>query len=746
MGELRTSQVRDSGLWSEEHDRLPLKQRLKILLARSSFSDLFPDFDSEDDGTSNLPAVDNDAFVKEEDDNGQCGSESFSSASLAREGKVGSWSYEQNHIGDQGGCSDQVIEANKVCVEMVPAEVLSGMESSSCQQSLLSSRDVSINVQCSGHSPSSPFKNPSNCANGGDLLEIKNDNPVDFFDELDHVVLKERQRRLVLSCSQMLGLTKTPLEGNTALSSMPALDDLNKQGAGIDKEETDYVDKESPFGENSNRKMQTTSISGSSKGVIMALPNADHRNSQFLCNWQGNKSIKSGKMTTIQEQVKTCSLEKEFSTSGANGRQNLLSSKSIMHNSGVATQAHAMTCFSENKFSMSGANSRQNLLSSKSSMHNSAVANVVNVKVEPLDNDEASQKSFPSGHLPLDNVDLVKSEPDLSADSNDDELDHLLLRERMKLLSAQVPHSDVVGMEWLSKMVPAGLDCHPIAQESAKPLKINRPRKRRKSATDSVETALEEDAPGLLQVLIQKGVSVNEIKLYGEKESDEALDDLSTEDNFSELEAIISKLFSQRSSLLKLAPLRCAKGDKATYCLACLFSLVEQARYLQFRKWPVEWGWCRDLQAFIFVFERHNRIVLERPEYGYATYFFELMDSLPIDWQIKRLVTAMKLTSCSRVALIENKALVVGEDLTEGEARVLMEYGWIPNSGLGSMLNYCDRVVHDRKSEDTSEWRSKIGKLLIDGYNGGCIVPTDVPKKVVEYNFAQAPQIKMEMN
>ena len=49
---------------------------------------------------------------------------------------------------------------------------------------------------------------------------------------------------------------------------------------------------------------------------------------------------------------------------------------------------------------------------------------------------------------------------------------------------------------------------------------------------------------GLLcgQVLIQKGVSVNEIKLYGEKESDEALDDLSTEDNFSELEAIISKV------------------------------------------------------------------------------------------------------------------------------------------------------------------------------------------------------------
>ena len=61
----------------------------------------------------------------------------------------------------------------------------------------------------------------------------------------------------------------------------------------------------------------------------------------------------------------------------------------------------------------------------------------------------------------------------------------------------------------------------------------------------------------------------------------------------------------------------------------------------------------------IEIFYITYRIVLERPEYGYATYFFELMDSLPIDWQIKRLVTAMKLTSCSRVALIENKALVV---------------------------------------------------------------------------------------
>lgn len=138
--------------------------------------------------------------------------------------------------------------------------------------------------------------------------------------------------------------------------------------------------------------------------------------------------------------------------------------------------------------------------------------------------------------------------------------------------------------------------------------------------------------------------------------------------------------------------------------------------------------------------------MLERPEYGYATYFFELVDSLSIDWQIKRLVIAMKLTSCSRVTLIENKPLKVGQDLTEGEAKVLMEYGWIPNTGFGTMLNYCDRVVHDRKSEkDVSEWRSKIGKLLVDGYNGGCIVSTDLPIKAVQPSFAHSPEIKLEV-
>uniref|UniRef100_A0A0E0KAM6 NAC domain-containing protein n=1 Tax=Oryza punctata TaxID=4537 RepID=A0A0E0KAM6_ORYPU len=275
---------------------------------------------------------------------------------------------------------------------------------------------------------------------------------------------------------------------------------------------------------------------------------------------------------------------------------------------------------------------------------------------------------------------------------------------------------------------------------------FSRRRRRRKTATDSIETALEEDAPGLLQILLDRGILVNEIKLYGVEEHDDMVPDC-TESDFQDLENVITKevqcelcvmsvntdeleLFPQRTSLLKSA-LRHEKGEKAIYCLTCLISLIEQSRYLQFRDCPVEWGWCRDLQSFIFIFKSHNRIVLERPEYGYATYFFEIVKSLPIEWQIQRMVTAMKLSGCGRTALIENRPLLIGEDLTEGEARVLEEYGWLPNSGLGTMLNYRDRVVHDRWNERSgTDWKTKIGKLLMNGYSEGHLVLSHFPTKV----------------
>ncbi|CAN1351609.1 hypothetical protein LINPERPRIM_LOCUS42562 [Linum perenne] len=330
---------------------------------------------------------------------------------------------------------------------------------------------------------------------------------------------------------------------------------------------------------------------------------------------------------------------------------------------------------------------------------------------------------------------LVKSEPEIPDGLHED---HMQLLDRMKLQAA----NDNAKSESSGYFNSSG--DQPLPGELPQ-VKISRTRKRKKTATDSAETALEEDAPGLLHVLVEQGVTVDEIKLYGVVDGDdEPIDESFIEDGFEDLEAVMSKLFSQRNSLLKLAPVRSANPSKPSYCLGCLFSLVEQARYLRFRDWPAQWGWCRDLQSFIFVFERHNRIVLERPEYGYATYFFELVDTPPVKWQIKRLILAMKLTGCGRITLIENKALKVGEDLSEGEAKVLMQYGWTPNTGVGTMLNYCDRVVHDRKNEkDSLEWKSKIGKLLMDGYNGGTIVSSNA-EQATRDDCDELLEVKME--
>ncbi|GJY87660.1 hypothetical protein Tco_0502288 [Tanacetum coccineum] len=374
-------------------------------------------------------------------------------------------------------------------------------------------------------------------------------------------------------------------------------------------------------------------------------------------------------------------------------------------------------------------------------LRTSALPPFPSVKVEPLDEELEILKKDAFNNPYLGNHKSVKSELESNSEDLEDIIDHMILGDRIRLLASRKVPKNVV----YENFEASNDHKQPILSESSKPLLMKQPRKRRKTVTNSIETALEEDAPGLLQVLVEQGVLVDEIKLYGEPELYEGLDESLVEESFSELEEVITKIFPERHSSIKLLPARNARGENTSYCLACLISLVEQARYLHLRKWPVEWGWCRDLQSFIFVFEKHNRIVLERPEYGYATYFFELVDALPVKWQIKRLVTTMKLTSCSRITLIENRALTVGDDLTEGEARVLMEYGWIPDTGLGTLLNYCDRVVHDRKNEnDSSEWRSKIGKLLTDGYNGGTIVLKDIPKKVAEYGVGQCLEVKLE--
>lgn len=576
--------------------------------------------------------------------------------------------------------------------------------------------------------------------------------PDDFADDdLDHIVLKERRRMLLQR--RCLELENAVVKGTSAGFS----EDLVDTYGGRINEGTQSAHMESSM--TRSKYNDISSVNASSVTIIAASSFTANQHSEIPGKSLVPEAPNSRKDMENCETM--CSSDREFAEfNSCAGQCDVQPGSSSMHvptlQASVKVKVEPMEnselnhseknslvmCSFERAFAeVNSCDGQCDVQPRSSSMQVSTLQTSVKVKVEPVENSElihSEKNSLSNFSFP------VKSEKEIPDELHGDGVDYMPLQVRMKnhTLVGKTELNCTGNVVYSSKTVhPALQDAH-LAPESAKPIRVERARKRKKTATDSVETALEEDAPGLLQVLREQGVSVDEIKLYGEVESDDVLEEALNEDSFSELEAVMSKLFFQRDSLLKFASVRCTKDSKPSYCLACLFSLVEQARYLQFRKWPVEWGWCRDLQSFIFVFKRHNRIVLERPEYGYATYFFELVDLLPLDWQIKRLVTTMKLTSCGRVNLIENKSLSVGEDLTKGEAKVLMEFGWVPNTGLGTMLNYRDRVFHDRKNEkDTSEWRSKIGKLLVDGYNGGTIISTNIPDNLIKY---KGTDIKLE--
>lgn len=43
---------------------------------------------------------------------------------------------------------------------------------------------------------------------------------------------------------------------------------------------------------------------------------------------------------------------------------------------------------------------------------------------------------------------------------------------------------------------------------------------------------------------------------------------------------------------------------------------------------------CRELEAFVFVFETANRIVVEKTKREHATYFFEIEEPLAVSCQV----------------------------------------------------------------------------------------------------------------
>lgn len=114
------------------------------------------------------------------------------------------------------------------------------------------------------------------------------------------------------------------------------------------------------------------------------------------------------------------------------------------------------------------------------------IQSLANVKVEPPNPDEfQSSTASAVGPMPFSNFVLVKTEVQTAGDGHEDDLDHMLLRERMKLLSSRNAPSLNANRspKSMSKMMHSDSDCMLDRSKPSHSLKINRPRKRRKTAT-----------------------------------------------------------------------------------------------------------------------------------------------------------------------------------------------------------------------------------------------------------------------
>lgn len=114
----------------------------------------------------------------------------------------------------------------------------------------------------------------------------------------------------------------------------------------------------------------------------------------------------------------------------------------------------------------------------------SRVHSSVKIKDEPLDNsDFLSLGRRVRGDFSL-NILPVKQELRATNKIGDDEIDNMLLRDRMNLLVSQENSEVSMSKNYgcLVKIVPSAVSCSPIS-ESAKPISISRPRKRKKTAT-----------------------------------------------------------------------------------------------------------------------------------------------------------------------------------------------------------------------------------------------------------------------
>lgn len=119
------------------------------------------------------------------------------------------------------------------------------------------------------------------------------------------------------------------------------------------------------------------------------------------------------------------------------------------------------------------------------------IPSIANVKVEaPNPDDFKSSNASTVDQMSSSNFVPVKAEVYTADDTLVDDLDHMLLRERMKLLSSRsAPSSNTYqSPKSMSKMTHSASGCWLDRSKPTHSVKINRPRKRHKTATYVVQS------------------------------------------------------------------------------------------------------------------------------------------------------------------------------------------------------------------------------------------------------------------
>ncbi|GAQ91072.1 hypothetical protein KFL_007230040 [Klebsormidium nitens] len=271
---------------------------------------------------------------------------------------------------------------------------------------------------------------------------------------------------------------------------------------------------------------------------------------------------------------------------------------------------------------------------------------------------------------------------------------------------------------------PTAKDLSNSARESAQTGKqLEAGKKKKRTAVE----VLRKDAPELLESLSKAGM-LDDMKLYGDDfDGDE---EAAGSASFRALQAVLNKIYdgsASRNGASWTSSGNLGAAHLPKYSMGALKVLTDEAKRLRRGGRPVEWGWCHKLHAFLFVFEEQNRFVLEWPQYGNATYFFNL-EAGDVQFQLQRLIAVMAIGTVTKNDIVDDRPLERIRGIPPDELRVLEEFGRKPETGLGSFLNFANRVVHDYKDECTLEqWQTRIREELHRGRNTGQIEKSPRP-------------------